>query len=40
MYNKQMIYNINNKMVIVGFELFAKESARQHDHNKHIKDNK
>lgn len=26
MYNKQMIYSINNEMVIVASELFAKES--------------
>lgn len=36
MYNKQMIYSINNEMVIVAVELFAKESEETHDQKKQV----
>lgn len=40
MYNKQMIYSINNEMVIVAVELFAKDSEETHDQKKQVWDRK
>lgn len=40
MYNKQMIYSINNEMVIVAVELFAKESEETHDQKEQVWDRK